>query len=577
MPTNDENNLNNIDDETQGTLVGDTPDSNSDNIDSSTDIPTSDQSSDAENTEEARGLEKISILVPDFAKYLKLVRDGYTLSDLIKIYGIDNDIKFGLPPKPETVYSEEDEVSTSSFDSEGMDKDFRNKFFEECGCKAESSDDDSSDSSSSSSEHTVVNCEEELVGGTTFAEFMINKSGKFFPKEEADSPEFVLNNDEWELNKEEELEGAKDFIESIDNIDKGIELPVDDEPAEELEDKDDFLAFMVTEMKKIFDNPESEELTAEFFDDVIAALLTQFFIKVAESEELEDITFANMIREALVKQLKISEGEEVTEEEYEDLTTETIRGMILNYAYKDGLNDTNKAFNKFLNVGFGKFLTETFGAGDEDAIDMIDFIARNQYKDAASRKFAYDSVNSEEEKNIDRIALSTEEGKEYDFDPDKDWTKRTTNPELIVENFFDNEQLTLEGVKVSVIGASEEDELSDNGENSGEGSGEPVTPSDPDEPTPSDPADSETEEEKMITISNDAVITVKSGKIINIDLSNHTWPMNEYEGMEDTELADPTIVYNDDGTVTVTYESVPGFVETYSPDSKDASEEYVKP
>lgn len=447
--------------------------------------------------------EKISILKSNFAKYLKLTRDGYTLADIIKIYGIDNNKDFGNPLEPKFVYpstsatgdgGNNDTSSTQECfdwytDSEsGLNGKIgkNSDFFDECECGNKNNQVIISDEASD--DHTVINCESEITDGVTFFDFMNVKSEKFFGEPEAnDNAEtdkekaieelkknyFNGNNDEWKLNPEDakELEnGGHQFYfnkaESEEgagdgeiNIPRTLEQYVEQAkiiPDTEEVDSNDYLQFLVSKVQKFLEGPEADYKVSEDeilvdFNSVINKLFIDFFSQLVDTEKEalgtfryynkvaqgeinneDDIAAAKQfvdiskavkaINEALqadevnVKELQknintLEEGIwyflcnfvqvkadamryiiENSEFDTEKTTADTVRKMILAYARADGLSDEEDAdlsFNRFLKIGFGKFLTEKFGGSEED---LIDFIANYQYKDAMLRKLAMNTI-----------------------------------------------------------------------------------------------------------------------------------------------------------------------------------------
>ena len=480
MPTNDNNDLQNLDNEVRGGLLTSGGDGDNQNQNPNP----SDPESPEKETASAEGVfEKFSILKPEVAKYLKLIRDGHTLADLIKIYGVDNDTKFGNPSKPENFYTgtevddkgnvtdkpfnPEDCVKIYEYDEDsGLSTDNRRAFFKECDCKEQSDSGDGSSTTETS--HSVVNCENEITGGATFADFMIAKEAKFFPDKEVSEGNakefadkfFLGNNDEWGLNPEDAEILKKGGHQFAWNTKDELAVPRTIEeykeyakiiPDIDAKDNDNYLQHMVLRMQEIFNQPkfvlDDEEtwyadfiykIMLEFFADMGDKNVTAYYNKVAKGlinpeSELEDGEyFINQVAQALVEEArKKHENPEFGDEE--DISF--VRGMILKYARGD-----DKKFNTYLRYGFGQFLKTLDDSLDPD---LVDFIFNYQYKDAVLRDVAKNAVVGAGDLDetpglIDNIAIMPEKGKDYDFAPNKDWTKK------ISSTFTDNKSEELD-------------------------------------------------------------------------------------------------------------------------------------
>ncbi len=436
-----------------------TPTPNTDPADPSTNDSTED---------EELGKEKISILKSNFAKYLKLTRDGYTLADLIKIYGIDNDIKFGLPVAPKELYTEQSTVedgAKSCFDTDEespLGTEARWSFFEGCTCTST----DQQGSTTDKPTHSVENCEQEIKDGVTFADFMLAKEAKFFE----DKPQIFqdnekvsqfldkyheLNNDEWKLNPEDDeklANGGHQFYFNLEEEtdDEGkvtqeaeLNIPRDLEqyaeyaniPEKDIEDEDanTFLSTMIERMKEIFGkaDPELEEEQTWYAD-----FFTKLMVEFLAEEGTKEMAYYNQVGKGVINPEKdVLNGEtfvatvaaELAEAarqahenpEYADsLADDVVRGMILKYARADGIPDPavpyatkdepeyDLSFNRFLRIGFGAFLGDKFGIDDQNAQDLVDFIFNYQYHDAMLRKLAMDTI------------ATTDPGKDYPKDED---------------------------------------------------------------------------------------------------------------------------------------------------------------
>lgn len=480
-PTN--NDIEQINGNTEPMRDGDEPTGNDDPQDGGNDP----QDGGDDTSSEELGKEKISILKPNFAKYLKLTRDGYTLADIIKIFGIDNEIDYGFPLKGEKdfVYTEQDsseDALSNCYDSgEGspLNYDNRHKFFEECDCKAQNNQVIFSDEAKEN--HSVINCEgeEDIKDGVTFEHFMIAKEAKFFPNKKIDNEKvaqfldnyYELNNDDWKLNPEDATELENGGHQFYFNKDKDeITIPTDLEKYKEWAkiiddidemDNDNYAQYLVARMKKIFDEPVEDfaygddEKLINFYE-VLNAMFIDFFdqnedeikealgafryhnaVAYGEVNSEDDLVIENYedlnnavqaINEVLIKlnnngqfedadRTTLKDNLDVLEEklwyfiehiafakveamrrlnentEFDTGTDDTVRKMILEYARADGLEGDDLSFNRFLKIGFGKFLTEKAGGSDED---LIDFAAYYQYKDSMLRKLAMSTIGATE-------------------------------------------------------------------------------------------------------------------------------------------------------------------------------------
>lgn len=487
MPTNDNNDLQNLDNEVRGGLLTSGGDGDNQNQNPN---PSDPESPEKETASVEGVFEKFSILKPEVAKYLKLIRDGHTLADLIKIYGVDQGVDengkpklpFGNPSKPENFYTgtevddkgnvtdkpfnPEDCVKIYEYDEDsGLSTDNRRAFFKECDCKEQSDSGDGSSTTETS--HSVVNCENEITGGATFADFMIAKEAKFFEDKEVTGKNaklfadkfFLGNNDEWGLNPEDAEILEKGGHQFAWNTEDELAVPRTIEEYKEYakiipdidgKDNDNYLQHMVLRMQEIFNQPkfvlDDEEtwyadfiykIMLEFFADMGDKNVTAYYNKVAKGlinpeSELEDGEyFINQVAQALVEEArKKHENPEFGDEE--DISF--VRGMILKYARGD-----DKKFNTYLRYGFGQFLKTLDDSLD---LDLVDFIFNYQYKDAVLRDVAKNAVvgNEDLDENpglIDNIAIMPEKGKDYDFAPNKDWTKKISSTFAIKEDEVD--------------------------------------------------------------------------------------------------------------------------------------------